>query len=140
MVRMVYFLKDCSNDEGAFCVAPASHKSNFDPPPEHAPRNPDEDPTMIGLEVKAGDAVFFTEHLRHGGFTNRTDRPRKTLHVGYGPYHMMSQNIATMDEPMHVTETTLQRYTPAQRRLFNADIVHGMTDNLVRRDWSVAAL
>ena len=32
----------------------------------------------------------------------------------------MSQNIATMDEPPFITEQTYQRYTDAQRALFNA--------------------
>mgnify|MGYP002829473472 FL=1 len=73
---------------------------------------------MVGLEVKAGDAILFTEHLRHGGFTNRSDTVRKTLHVGYGPHWMMSQNIATMDEPQYVTEATLARFDEEQRNLF----------------------
>ena len=75
---------------------------------------------MIGLEVKAGDAILFTENLRHGGFTNRSEQTRKTLHVGYGPYWMMSQNIATMDEKQHITPETLSRLTKAQRDLFRA--------------------
>ena len=43
---------------------------------------------------------------------------RKTLHVGYGPHWMMSQNIATMDEPQYVTEATLARFDEEQRNLF----------------------
>ena len=115
MVRMVYFVRDCSNEEGAFCVVPGTHKSNL-PCPYGS--NPDEEPGMVGLEVKAGDAILFTEHLRHGGFTNRSDTVRKTLHVGYGPHWMMSQNIATMDEPQYVTEATLARFDEEQRNLF----------------------
>ena len=117
MVRMVYFVRDCSNEEGAFCVVPGTHKSNL-PCPYSS--NPDEEPGMIGLEVKAGDAILFTEHLRHGGFTNRSDTVRKTLHVGFGPHWMMSQNIATMDEPQHMTEETLARFDEEQRNLFRA--------------------
>ena len=75
---------------------------------------------MIGLEVKAGDAIFFTENLRHGGFTNRSQQVRKTLHVGYGPYWMMSQNIATMDEKQYITDETNERLTDQQRDLFRA--------------------
>jgi hypothetical protein len=26
--------------------------------------HPDQDPSMVGLDVKAGDAIFFTENLR----------------------------------------------------------------------------
>ena len=29
MVRMVYFLHDVSNEQGAFCVVPGTHKANF---------------------------------------------------------------------------------------------------------------
>jgi len=117
MVRMVYFVHDCNNSQGAFCVVPGTHKSNL-PCPYGS--NPDEEPSMIGLEVSAGDAILFTEHLRHGGFTNNSNQVRKTLHVGYGPHWMMSQNIATMDEPQHITENTLDRYDEAQRDLFLA--------------------
>ena len=73
---------------------------------------------MIALEVKAGDAILFTENLRHGGITNLSDQVRKTIHVGYGPYRMMSQNIATMDEPQFVTDRTFARWDDDQRALF----------------------
>ena len=80
---------------------------------------------MIGLPVKAGDAILFTENLRHGGFINRSQQTRKTLHVGYGPHWMMSQNIATMDEPPFITEETRARLTLAQYNLFRAWAVKG---------------
>jgi hypothetical protein len=115
MVRMVYFVHDVTNEQGAFCVVPGTHKGNLACPYD---RDPDTEPGMIGLEVEAGDAIFFTEHLRHGGLTNRSDQVRKTIHVGYGPYWMMSQNIATMDEPQFVTNETMARYTTQQRDLF----------------------
>lgn len=117
MVRMVYFIHDCTNEQGAFCVVPGTHKTNL--PSPHS-NDPDEDPDMIGLAVKAGDAILFTENLRHGGFTNRSEQTRKTLHVGYGPHWMMSQNIATMDEKQHLTPATFARLTEAQRDLFRA--------------------
>ncbi len=117
MVRMIYFLQDVSNEQGAFCVAPSTHKTNLPCPYGN---DPDEDPGMIGLEVKAGDAIFFTESLRHGGLANRSSQVRKTIHVGYGPYWMMSQNIATMDEAQYVTKAMLARYDTEQRNLFRA--------------------
>ena len=115
MTRMVYFVHDVSNDEGAFCVVPGTHKSNVSCPYD---ADPDTEPGVIGLEVKAGDAIFFTESLRHGGLTNRSDQVRKTLHVGYGPHFMMSQNIATMDELPYITEATRARLTEEQYDLF----------------------
>ena len=117
MVRIIYFVHECDNEQGAFCVAPGSHKSNF-PYPYHS--NPDEEPGMVGLAVEAGDAILFTENLRHGGFTNRSDQIRKTLHVGYGPHWMMSQNIATMDEIQYIQPQTFARLSKEQCLLFRA--------------------
>ena len=115
MVRMVYFTQDVSNEQGAFSVVPGTHKSNMAPPYDN---NPDTEAGMIGLGVKAGDAIFFTEALRHGGLTNQSDQVRKTLHVGYGPNWMISQNIATMDELQHVTAKTKARLSSERRNLF----------------------
>ncbi len=53
---------------------------------------------MTPVEVKAGDAILFTENLRHGGVPNLSGQVRKTLHVGYGPFWLKSQNIATIDQ------------------------------------------
>ena len=115
MVRMIYFIHDNDAANGAFTVLPGSHKSNVACPYDS---NPDLEPGTISLEVKAGDAILFTEALRHGGRTNLSSQTRKTLHVGYGPHWLQSQNIATMDEPPHVTESTWQRWSPEQRALF----------------------
>ena len=65
-----------------------------------------------------GDAILFTEALRHGGVTNHKNETRMTLHVGYGPYWMMSQNIATMDEPLFIKPETWKRYNTEQKELF----------------------
>ena len=117
MVRMVYFVHDVGPDQGPFCVVPSTHKTNYKSPYGN---NPDQEPGMIGLPVEAGDAILFTENLRHGGLTNRSSQARKTLHVGYGPFWMMSQNIATMDEPPFITESTRARLNLAQNNLFRA--------------------
>ena len=118
MVRMVYFVHDVGPGQGEFCVVPATHKSNMLSPYEG--RNPDTEPGMIGLPVKAGDAILFTENLRHGGLTNRSQQTRKTLHVGYGPYWMKSQNHSTMDEEPYVLASTFARWNDAQRLLLRA--------------------
>jgi hypothetical protein len=120
MVRMVYFLHDVEPHQGVFSVVPATHKSNYNTPYRSA--SPDDEPGMIGLPVKAGDAILFTENLRHGGLVNRSEQTRKTLHVGYGPEWMMSQNIATGDEPQYITEATRRRLTPEQNNLFRATL------------------
>jgi ectoine hydroxylase-related dioxygenase (phytanoyl-CoA dioxygenase family) len=115
---VVYFVRDVGPDDGPFCVVPATHKSNF--PTPYGTNDSDVEPGMIGLPVKAGDAILFTEHLRHGGKSIRSGKTRNTLHIGYGPYWMKSQNIATMDEQQHIRPETLARYNEAQRLLFRS--------------------
>ena len=115
MVRMVYFLQTVRAGDGAFSVVPGTHKSAFAPP---TAVRPEDEPGAIPLEVGPGDAIFFTEHLRHGGFTNLGTQVRRTLHVGYGPAWMRSQNIATMDQPQYITPATWDRLTPERRELF----------------------
>lgn len=118
MVRMVYFVHDVGPDDGPFCVVPATHKSNY--PTPYGTSDCAAEPGMIGLPVKAGDAILFTEHLRHGGLPIRSNRPRKTLHIGYGPFWMKSQNIGTMDEEQNLNAATRARYNEAQRLLFRS--------------------
>ena len=118
MVRMVYFVHDVGPGQGEFCVVPATHKSSMASPYEGA--NPDTEPGMMGLPVKAGDAILFTENLRHGGLANRSNQTRKTLHVGYGPFWMKSQNHSTMDEEPYILPGTFARLNDAQRLLFRA--------------------
>lgn len=116
MVRIIYFVHDVDADEGAFCVVPGTHKSNMASP--YAGMEPQDEPGMIPLPVKVGDAILFTENLRHGGFPNKSEKTRKTLHVGYGPFWMKSQNIATMEQDAYILPQTKERYTEEQRMLF----------------------
>ncbi len=115
MVRFIYFVHDVTEEQGAFCVVPGTHNSHLQAPYK---RDPDTEPGVVPLEAKAGDVILFTENLRHGGVTNQSEQTRKTIHVGYGPFWLMSQNAGTMDEPQHVLDRTLERYSEEQRALF----------------------
>ena len=90
------FVYSVKAQEGVFCVVPGTHESNFS---SFYLCHVDDEPGMIGIEAEADDAILFTENLRHSGFTALSQKNRMTLHVGYGPSWMMSQNIFTMDEP-----------------------------------------
>ncbi len=115
MVRMVYYLHDVGPDDGPMCFVPGSHKGQVERP--EAPAVPHEEAGNVGVPVKAGDAVLFTEACRHGGLPITSDQTRYTLHVGYGPAHLRSQNISTMDEDVNVTEALLARLSEEQQAL-----------------------
>jgi hypothetical protein len=116
MVRMVYFLHPVTAEQGAFSVVPCTHKSNYRSP--YTDITVDDEPGMIGLDVGTGDAIFFTENLRHGGLTNNSDQPRISLHVGYGPSWMIYLSTGNPKHGFYVPPSTLERLEPEQRRLF----------------------
>ncbi len=113
-VRVLYALHEVPMENGPLCVVPGSHKANF-----HSPYGQDgmKEPGMIGLPMEAGDALFFTENLRHGGFPNLLNRPRKTIHLSFGPAWHPSQSPAHWNDVVHVTEAAWARYSEAQRAL-----------------------
>ena len=112
--RVMYALHDVPMDNGPLCVVPGSHKANF-----HSPhgKDPLSEPGMIGLPMQAGDAILFTENLRHGGFPNVLDRTRKTVHMCFGPSWAGSQSPAHWNGFVHVSEAAWARYSEAQRAL-----------------------
>ncbi|GDY11897.1 hypothetical protein LBMAG53_07750 [Planctomycetota bacterium] len=116
MTRMIYFLHDVGPDDGPFSVVPGTHKSAF--PPPSSPR-PEDEPGAVAVTARAGDGVYFTEALRHGGFENRSARPRRTIHVGYGPAWMRAQLVGTMDEPQFILPRTWDSMRPDQQALFS---------------------
>jgi hypothetical protein len=114
-VRILYALHDIPVENGPLCVVPGSHKSNYFSP--FADADPLNEPGMIPLPMQAGDAIIFTENLRHGGFPNRVDRVRKTLHLFYSPRWAGSQSPVHWDDKVHVSEEAWARYSEAQRAL-----------------------
>ena len=118
MVRMVYFIHDCTSEQGAFCVVPGTHKTNLPLAPQQRPRRRPRHGRPRGQGRRRNP--LHRKPAPRPAFTNRSEQTRKTLHVGYGPYWMMSQNIATMDEKQHITPETFARLTEAQRDLFRA--------------------
>ena len=116
MVHFIYFTHDVSDEGGAFCVVPGSHKSAF-PCPYAC--SIDEEPGMIGLEVKTGMRFYLPKPFAMAESQNHKNETRMTLHVGYGPYWMMSQNIATMDESLFINQKLGNVMTPNKKNYSN---------------------
>lgn len=80
LTKVVFPLLDCAVDDGCFAVIPGAHKSNFVKPWS---AHPQENPPLMPVEAKAGDAIVFTEALTHGSMVNISGRPRRTLYYCY---------------------------------------------------------
>lgn len=113
-VRVLYALHDIPTENGPLCVVPGSHKSNFQSP---YGKDPLQEPGMIPLPMKAGDVLFFTENLRHGGYPNVIDRVRKTIHICYAPAWVGSQSPAHWGGDIFVKPEVWERYNEEQRSL-----------------------
>ena len=76
---------------------------------------------VVQPEVKAGDALFFTEALVHGTMTWKADHERRALLYKYGPGHMMaSPKGYNLDEYTNLTER--------QKRILSPASVHNRAD------------
>jgi hypothetical protein len=86
LTKAVFPMLDCDVEDGCFAAIPGAHKSNF-----HRPwgGHPNENPVLMPIPAKAGDAVIFTEALTHGSVVNLSGRPRRTIYycysIGYMP-------------------------------------------------------
>ena len=121
-VRVLYALHDVPVENGPLCVVPGSHKSNFQSP---YGKDPLQEPGMIPLPMAAGDALFFTENLRHGGYPNVMDRVRKTVHICYAPAWVGSQSPAHWGGDVFVTPEAWARYSEVQRSFLPAPMPPG---------------
>ena len=72
----------------------------------------------MALSVRTEKTLDIKSISTQAQITNHKNETRMTLHVGYGPYWMMSQNIATMDEPLFIKPETWKRYNTEQKELF----------------------
>ena len=86
LTKAVFPLLDCEAEDGCFAVISGAHKSNF---PRPWGIEPDENPALVPVPARAGDAIIFTEALTHGSVVNTSGRPRRTLYycysIGYMP-------------------------------------------------------
>ncbi len=115
-LRVVYALHDIPMENGPVCCVPGSHKANF---PSPFGNDPLDEPGMVGLTMKAGDVLFFTENMRHGGLPNQADWVRRTIHLTFMPNWVGSVSPAHWDGFVYVTPEAWARYSPEQRALFN---------------------
>ncbi len=115
VIRVVYALHDISMRDGPLCMVPGSHKGNLSSP---FGTQPELEPYMLGIEMKAGDAVFFTENTRHGGLPVTGSKTRKTIHLAYYPVWAGSMSPAHFYSSPNLPDETISRLPDPKRLLF----------------------
>lgn len=73
----VWMLDDFTPENGALRIVPGSHRLGRIPTPGA------KDPNEMPVTGKAGTVVIMNAHMWHGGTDNRTDKPRRAMHVYY---------------------------------------------------------
>jgi hypothetical protein len=114
--NLLFMLDDFTPDNGALRVVPGSHRAGRLPAEalaDAAAPHPDE----VWLTGRAGDVVVLNSHLWHGGLANRTDRPRRALHVYYTRWDKPQQQY----QRQLLRPEVQRRLTPGQRALCALD-------------------
>ena len=100
----IWLLDDFTENNGATRIVPGTHKLGI------SPQEKMEDPSLphpdeIIITAPAGSVFIFNSHAWHGGTTNLTDKPRRSIHS----YFCTSDQPQQIDQKKYITEETKQR-------------------------------
>ncbi len=111
-VKVHYFFEDLSPDQGCLAFIPGSHTQ---PPDRPRPNIRENDPGVVKMVPKAGDAVLFNTHVMHMALDNTSNKTRKSLIYAYS--HFWVKNYA------NAVPTELDKYatTTLRRQMFGVD-------------------
>lgn len=79
VANSIWMLDDFTAENGATRFVPGSHRWGRIPPPDYYQPHPQEQ-LVTG---EAGTVVVMNAHMWHGGTTNRSNKPRRAMHVYY---------------------------------------------------------
>lgn len=109
LMVVTFFLSDARKGDGGFVCIPGSHKSNLaEALPEEVRRLEKTPHYVIQPEVRAGDAVIFTEALCHGTMRWSADQERRVFLFKYNPGHTANHAMAYHPDD-YVNPTEQQR-------------------------------
>lgn len=110
LTKAVFPMLDCDVEDGCFAVIPGAHKSNFLKP---WGSHPHDNPPLMPIPAKAGDAIIFTEALTHGSTVNVSNRPRRTVYFCYSIGYMPDWG----GQGLHFSDRIRDGLTEAQREV-----------------------
>ncbi|MBX2817745.1 MAG: phytanoyl-CoA dioxygenase family protein [Saprospiraceae bacterium] len=100
----IWLLDDFTADNGATRVVPGSHL--WDQMPEHEMADPlQPHPEEILIQGRAGSVFIFNSHVWHGGTTNSTALPRRSIHS----YFCRRDQPQQVDQKRYITSETRNR-------------------------------
>tara|TARA_B100001013_G_scaffold343340_1_gene270859 strand:- start:655 stop:1494 length:840 start_codon:yes stop_codon:yes gene_type:complete len=110
-IKIGYSLSDQSeSDSGGLQVVPGSHRLIGPPPSLNGGSVPH---GAIEVRIKPGSAVFFENRMVHGSLPNFSDKPRRSLYMGYGYRWVRPMDYAQMPPEI------LDKCNPVQRQLLS---------------------
>ncbi|HLH17177.1 MAG TPA: phytanoyl-CoA dioxygenase family protein [Bryobacteraceae bacterium] len=109
----VWMLDDFTPENGATRMVPGSHRWRRLPAPGMYGPHPEEQ-LVTGA---AGTVVIMNAHMWHGGTANRTDRPRRAMHVYYTRWDKPQQQW----QKKWLSQATQQRLSAEARRMLALD-------------------
>jgi len=107
----VWMLDDFTEENGALRVVPGSHKWMRIPEPGAKVEG------EVLVTGKAGTVVVMNAHAWHGGTDNRTDRPRRAMHV----YYTRGDKPQQQYQKQWVRVAVQERLSPLGRKLLALD-------------------
>ena len=100
----IWLLDDFTKDNGATRIVPRTHKSSI-LPDEAMDDTSKSHPDEIKIIAPAGSVFIFNSHVWHGGTTNRTSHPRRSIHS----YFCTSDQPQQVDQKRYITKETKDR-------------------------------
>lgn len=100
----IWLLDDFTKDNGATRIVPGTHKL------DQLPQDLVEDlsqphPDEILISAPAGSVFIFNSHVWHGGTTNLTDKPRRSVHS----YFCSRDQPQQIDQSRYIKKETKER-------------------------------
>jgi hypothetical protein len=113
MLQVVWMIDGFTQDNGATCIVPGSHRAATSKPPEglHLPLS-------LAPEGPAGSVMIFNGQCWHGGGANRSQNRRRAI---FGHYRIGPWMRYQTDPTPHMTEDRWQAMTQRQREIMRME-------------------
>tara|TARA_R110001583_G_scaffold26615_7_gene95939 strand:+ start:86 stop:826 length:741 start_codon:yes stop_codon:yes gene_type:complete len=110
----IWLLDEFTENNGATRIVPGTHKLGVSP--QEKMKDPSlPHPDEVIIKAPAGSVFIFNSHAWHGGTTNRTTKPRRSIHS----YFCTSDQPQQIDQRKYITEETKQRIGLAAQKILD---------------------